>query len=69
MCRALLGEAYYVGPRDNMKGRRRPPVREGAGPGSVYDSNIAEPGMSAFKRKQVHSEFVLFDRKSVYPEW
>lgn len=71
LCRALLGEPYYVRPGDNLKGQRRPPARESAEPGILYDSIIAEPGMfmMAHNRNQIHGEYVLFDRKSVYPEF
>jgi len=68
LCRALLGEAYYVKPTDRLQGQRRPPERHTAGPGMVYDSIIAERGVGN-GGWQNHSEFVLFDRKSVYPEW
>jgi len=68
ICRALMGEIYYVKPTDQLKGQRRPPERPGAGPGMVYDSVIAKPNVANF-HDQEHYEMVLFDRKSVYPEW
>lgn len=68
LCRVLLGEAYEVKRNDDLKGQRRPPERPDAGPGAVYDSIIAKQGFIN-GRQQHHREFVLFDRKSVYPEW
>jgi len=68
LCRALLGVPYYVQESDNLQGQRRPPERISARPGMVYDSVIAEPQVGN-NRQQRHNEVVLFDRKSVYPEW
>jgi hypothetical protein len=68
LCRVLLGEAYRVRSWDNLKGHRRPPAMTGSAPGRVYDSIIAEPKV-ANREKQGHWEYVLFDRRSIYPEW
>jgi len=68
LCRAVMGEPYYVTVNDQLRGERRPPERPRAGLGVVYDSVISLPGIANYG-KQAHSEFVLFDRKSVYPEW
>eukprot|EP00811_Abedinium_folium_P032687 NODE_5712_length_1742_cov_4.835294.p1 GENE.NODE_5712_length_1742_cov_4.835294~~NODE_5712_length_1742_cov_4.835294.p1 ORF type:complete len:407 (-),score=98.74 NODE_5712_length_1742_cov_4.835294:300-1520(-) len=65
LCRALLGEPYMVKHTDNLKKKRIPPVRDETRQ-VPYDSHIAQPNNIG---GQIHSEYVLFDRKSVYPEF
>ena len=69
-CRAVIGEPYYVKDGDNFRDLCRPPCRTAAGQGAIFDNIIAQPGVSNCSgRRQLHREFVLFDRKSVYPEF
>jgi len=69
LCRAAMGEAYYVPKFNNLSKRQQwPPERTDTGPGVAHDSVVAEPER-ADAGEQAHREFVLFDQKSVYPEW
>jgi len=63
--RVLLGLSCYV--RDSMKGARRPPPDPGSG-GRLCDSVIANAGVANGGR-QVHREFVVYDRRQAYPEF
>lgn len=63
--RVLLGVPFYV--PNSMKGSRRPPKISGC-EGRLHDSVIANAGV-ANGGKQVHREFVIYDRRQAYPEF
>eukprot|EP00812_Abedinium_dasypus_P011116 NODE_4695_length_649_cov_254.752525.p1 GENE.NODE_4695_length_649_cov_254.752525~~NODE_4695_length_649_cov_254.752525.p1 ORF type:complete len:168 (+),score=55.49 NODE_4695_length_649_cov_254.752525:3-506(+) len=68
LCRVLLGEPYMAKQSDNLKGQRHPPFRDAENQ-ILYDSVIVEPQwMQCTQKQQQHREFVLFDRRSIYPE-
>merc|ERR1711879_309512 len=70
LVRVVLGDPHFTeGPdKRNPKQRRLPPSRVPPLVGT-FNSVVAEPGIRrSDTEKQVHREFVLFDRFQVYPE-
>ena len=63
--RVALGDSYLA--TETRKKERRPPLRrESSG---TYDSIMVKPGaiQGHPKTKQIHQEFVIFDREQAYP--
>ena len=63
--RVALGDSYLA--TETRKKERRPPLRrESSG---TYDSIMVRPGaiQGHPKTKQIHQEFVIFDREQAYP--
>jgi len=73
LCRVLLGNVFYAtGPIDAVI--RRPPCVQGCPhetpcPHERHDSVVANSGVQHTLGAQVHREFVVHNRRQVYPEF
>ena len=67
IARVALGDAYYAS--ETRQGSRRPPNRSGAT--GTHESVVVNPGPISWHhgQKQVHQEFVIFDREQAYPSF
>ena len=63
--RVALGDTYLA--TETRKKERRPPLRKESS--GTYDSIMVKPGpiQGHPKTKQIHQEFVIFDREQAYP--
>merc|ERR1712151_1275047 len=63
--RVLLGHAFH--PKSDTKGQRRPPAFNKVS-GKLFDSVVANV-KEANEGRQIHREFVIYDRRQTYPEF
>jgi len=66
-CRVLLGHAYAA--QGDMVGVKRPPARHEKLAWPLHDSVIAKQGTPNSRGNQAHEEFIVYDRRQVYPEY
>ena len=66
IARVVLGDAYRA--KETRFHERRPPVKHSI-LGATYDSIVVNPGLvkGHHQLKQIHQEFVIFDREQAYP--
>jgi len=66
-CRVLLGNPYAA--KGDMSTVKRPPSRDPTRPWRLHDSVIAKQGTPTSHGNQVHEEYIVYDRRQVYPEY
>ena len=65
--RVILGDPQRA--RGSMNNTRRPDENQGKGQGVTYDSVVASSSSFSLLHKQMHNEFIVYDRTQVYPEY